>query len=60
MPRVGYAMLESAVVSQHDETLAVGVKAAGRVNIRLWKIVFQRRVRAIARELADDAVRLIE
>jgi hypothetical protein len=60
VPRVGDAMLKSAIVSQYDKPFAVGVKAAGRIDIRLREIVFQRPMHAIARKLTDDAVRLIE
>ncbi len=60
MLRMRNARLQRTVRGQHDQALAVGIQPPGGVDV--WHVdkILQRRARAVAGELAQHAVRLVE
>jgi len=57
---IGDARLKRAVGGEHDEAFTVRVEPAGGVHVRLVDEIGQRASHAVAAELAQNAVRLVQ
>src|SRR5271169_346356 len=60
MARIGDAMLQLSVVSKQQKSFAVRVQTACRIKTGKRDIISQRRMHAIAAELADHAMRFVK
>jgi len=54
------ARLQRAIRGQHHQAFAVGIQPPGGVDVRHVDKLLQRRARAVAGELAQHAIRLVE